>query len=70
MRGMGGSRHGERCWDALLHRSPAKSIAMLAHSAGGAVSYQLLSNRPDCLDRTRFLALTDAVEGVHRSSPK
>lgn len=66
VRGMGGSRHGLSCWDAILSKSPARSIAMIAHSAGGGVAYEMLRKRPEVLKRTQFLALTDAVQCISR----
>ncbi len=56
-------------WDSFVSKAKAKDIVIVAHSAGGWCTTELLKARPEVLDRLRGVAFTDAVLHVMSSDP-
>ncbi|XP_022653250.1 protein FAM172A-like [Varroa destructor] len=54
-------KHVLHIWDCVVTRAAAKHIAVVAHSYGGVLTMHLLTERPDSLNRTIAVALTDSV---------
>ncbi|KAF2069673.1 hypothetical protein CYY_009010 [Polysphondylium violaceum] len=55
------------CWDNFIKHSPAKEIAIVAHSFGGEVTRHLLDKRTEELrQKIKVIAFTDSVHGGGR----
>lgn len=54
-------QHSTYVWDNLIVKAQARHIAIVAHSYGGVVTMNLLTERPDALNRVIAIALTDSV---------
>jgi hypothetical protein len=57
-------------WDQFVSKAQAKDIVIVAHSAGGYCTMQLLKARhPEVLKKLRGIAFTDSVHSVSLSDP-
>ncbi len=57
-------------WDTFVNQAKAKDVVIVAHSAGGWCTMELLKARQDVvLKRLRGVAFTDAVHSVMPSDP-
>lgn len=55
-------KHVVYVWDTFATKSPARDVFIVAHSAGGAGTFNLLRHRTsDVLKRLRAVAFTDAT---------
>jgi len=63
--------HTLTIWDDFANKSAAKQIVIIAHSAGGVCTIQLLCSRAkEILPRLSCVAFTDSVHSVSPSDPK
>jgi len=66
----GGDVHTIYVWDKFASKSKAKDLLIIAHSAGGWCTMQLLKERQDeVLSRLRAIAFTDSVHSVMKRDP-
>ncbi|EFC37510.1 hypothetical protein NAEGRDRAFT_81892 [Naegleria gruberi] len=63
--------HTVYVWDHFVKKAAAKDVVIVAHSAGGWCTMELLKERTqECLNRVRAIAFTDSVHSVNSSDPK
>lgn len=57
-------------WEQIISKSPAKDVALIAHSYGGVCALELASQMPlsEFRDRVFALAMTDSVHSMQHSS--
>eukprot|EP01006_Ploeotia_vitrea_P027106 TRINITY_DN59973_c0_g1_i2.p1 TRINITY_DN59973_c0_g1~~TRINITY_DN59973_c0_g1_i2.p1 ORF type:complete len:383 (-),score=170.53 TRINITY_DN59973_c0_g1_i2:75-1223(-) len=65
------SAHTLYVWDNILRHTQARNLMIVAHSAGGHCTMQLLRRRMDeVLPRLRCVAFTDSVHSAASDDPK
>ncbi|XP_022109971.1 protein FAM172A-like [Acanthaster planci] len=58
--------HGLNVWDSFVADTPAKHVAIVAHSYGGVVTIDLAAHRTESFRRKVFaVAFTDSVHSLH-----
>ncbi|KAF0978941.1 hypothetical protein FDP41_002011 [Naegleria fowleri] len=63
--------HTVYVWDNFIQKAAAKDIVIVAHSAGGWCTMELLKQRTQStLSKVRGIAFTDSVHSVYSSDPK
>ena len=60
-------RHAIYVYDNFISKAEAKQIVIVAHSAGGFSTMQLLRHRPEIRKKITSIAFTDSVHSVSRS---
>jgi len=64
-------KHTVYVWDNFISKAQAKDIVIVAHSAGGWATMELLRNRGDeVLKRLRCVGFTDSVHEVEEDDPE
>lgn len=64
-------KHTLHVWDNFVEKSPAKNVLIVAHSYGGVITVNLISNRPDeVFSRVRAIAYTDSVHSANKTLKK